>query len=321
MGERSALVVTLPSALGGSTGGAQRVDQVEGLLTGTGHRVHRVTPRDLPSAGTGFDVGVAVSYACAGSLRSLQLVAARTWLDAVDSWVLVNASGLRRGRASYLIRALRDGARLARMPQPDLLTYISAADLEHDRGTVRGGLRLVLPSCPGAVRRLAPAGRERRIVLAGDWDYAPNADGLRWFVDRVLPLLHGSASPPTWRVHVYGRGDTSVMADRDCIRHGHVERPDQLYALGDVHVAPVRFGAGVKYKVVQPLLAGLPVVTTTAGSHGLREHELLDVHDGPRPFADAVLRRLAVDTPPTEVQAGSLFPRDDEPAVRDWLRA
>lgn len=282
--------------------------------------MHRTTPQELPGAGGRFDIAVAVSYACAGSLRRLRGFAARTWLDAVDSWVLVNASGLRRGRASYLARAVRDGTKLALMPQVDLLTYISAADLHQDRGTVRGQVRLVLPSRPSAVRCVPTTSAERRVVLAGDWDYAPNADGLRWFVERILPPLHRGTSVPPWRVHVYGRGDTAVVTDHSVVRHGHVERPDQLYAVGDVHIAPVRFGAGVKYKVLQPLLAGLPVVTTTAGSHGLREHELLDVHDAPEPFARAVLRRLAVETPPAPVESGALFPRDDESAVRDWLR-
>lgn len=318
MADRTALVVTTHAADGSQENGATlRAAEVVQLLTETGHRVVRTTVTGMPRVAGRFDVGVAVSYACAGALRALRHRSDRVWLDAVDSWILVNGSALRRGRASYALRAVRDGSRLAQMAEPDLLTYISRADLDSDHGTVRGRLRLVLPGrTPPVVG--APGSAGRRAVLAGDWTYPPNRDGLRWFTCAVMPLLEGHAG--AWHVALYGPGLAETSSSR--IRNlGYVADPTMLYRDDDVHVAPVRFGGGVKRKVLMPLLSGLPVVTTSAGAHGLRAHRLLDVRDGHASFAAALAQRLGSAQPrPAPVPPGDVLDQDDSMHVIDWLQ-
>jgi hypothetical protein len=320
--DRAALVVTTPAAASAVENGATlRAAEVVDLLEQTGHRVTRTTSRDVVGARGSFDLGVAVSYACAGTVRALARRANRVWLDAVDSWLLVNGSGLRSGQGGYAARGLRDAWRLATMPAPDLVTYISRDDLHRDRGTVRGARRLVLPGTSPVLPRLQPAatGEPRRVVLAGDWAYPPNADGLRWFVVRLLPLLEAEVPEVSWTVFVYGTG--APVLPRDRVRLvGYARDIGELYRQGDVHVAPVRFGGGVKRKVLQPLLAGLPVVTTSAGAHGLRPHTLLDVRDDPRHFAAAVAARLRSDVRPQPTQRAELLDHDDTSAVAAWLR-
>lgn len=319
--DRRALVVTTATAADPRSNGAVlRAEEVVALLQGTGYAVRRSPPSDLGTDRGPYQLGVAVSYACAPALRHLRRIAGRTWLDAVDSWLLVNASGVRHGRPLYAARAARDATRLLRMPAPDLVTWISAADRDTDGRTVRGTRRLVLP---GSLSRDAPtslpAAPHPRIVLAGDWDYPPNAAGLRWFTSRVLPRLAWALPDAGSHVHVFGTGDTSVARAGGCRVVGYVENASELYRVGDVHVAPVHFGAGVKRKVLQPLLAGLAVVTTTAGAHGLRAHPMLDVHDDPSAFAGAVIRRLGEACRPTTCDPP--YDADDTDAVIAWLRA
>lgn len=319
MPERSALVVTAPAAAGPRTNGATlRADEVVCLLEDTGHVVTRATPGDLDHAPPRADLAVAVSYACAGTVRELHARAPRVWLDAVDSWLLVNGSGMRAGRPAYALRAARDGWRLLTMPKPDLVTWISGADLAADRGTVRGDRHLVLPGrAPAEPMAVAP-GHERRVVLAGDWDYPPNRDGLAWFCDTVLPRVRALLTADDWHVAVYGAGASDVQAARLQVL-GYAPSPGELYRSLDVHAAPIRFGGGVKRKVLSPLLAGLPVVTTTAGTHGLRGHPLLAVHDDPSGFAEAVVRLMQAPAQVRPVPLAALLDRDDSAAVTDWL--
>jgi hypothetical protein len=322
MGELSALVVTTPAAAGTMTNGATlRADEVVKLLEDTGYRVTRTTTASLAGAPARADLAVAVSYACAGAVADLRRRAPRVWLDAVDSWLLVNSSGLRSGRPSYALRALRDGGRLMRMPPADLLTYISGADLNADRGSVRARRRLVLPGSttpPTPTPNRLPSRDGRRIVLTGDWAYPPNRDGLAWFVKDVLPRVEEQRPASDWKVVVYGRGPSGGGGR---IRlAGYAQSPGDLYREGDVHAAPVRFGAGVKRKVLLPLLAGLPVVTTPAGAHGLRSHPLLAVRQRPEGFAAALAVALAADGPPSPARGVDLRDRDDTGAVIDWLR-
>jgi hypothetical protein len=306
--ERRALVVTTPTAAGPHENGATlRVDDVCAALAEAGLAVTRTT--DPTPHGTGWDLGVAVSYATAGSLRTLRRQCTRTWLDAVDSWLLVDGSGLRAGHLSYALRAVRDSARLLTAPRADLVTYISGADLRSDRGTVRGRRRLVLPArVPEAVRPRPSS--ERRLVLAGDWDYPPNRDGLRWLVRDVMPWL---ATP----VHVYGRGH--VPAHPLLVQQGYATDPGELLQEGDVHLAPVRFGGGVKRKVLQPLLAGLPVVATPAAALGLRAHPLLHVAATPLAFAKGVQYSRHPKPSQRQPPVVELFDRDDREAARAWL--
>jgi hypothetical protein len=75
--------------------------------------------------------------------------------------------------------------------------------------------------------------------------------------------------------------------------------------------------------VLQPLVAGLPVVTTPAGAHGLRPHPLLAVESDPVAFARSAAAAL-LGPPAQAAVSHSVSPfvdRDDTEAVRRWLRA
>lgn len=319
MNRRRALVVTTPAAAAARTSGATlRANEVVELLAATGYDVRRTTPSGLSKVSQDVDLAVAVSYSCAGAVPQLRARAPRLWLDAVDSWLLVDGSGVARGRVSYALRAGRDAWRLARMGSADLVTYISAADLRHDRGTIRAGRRLVLPG-RASVPTAATTTTGRRVVVAGDWSYPPNRIGLQWFARRVLPELEHLAPGGWWHVDVYG--DAPPVDQSDRLRQlGYAEQPSALYRLGDVHAAPVPFGGGVKRKVLSPLLAGLPVVTTRSGAHGLRRHLLLDVEQRAPAFAAALASRLESLPVVAPVPASDILDQDDSAAVSAWLR-
>ncbi len=57
-------------------------------------------------------------------------------------------------------------------------------------------------------------------------------------------------------------------------------------------LAPIRHGAGTKRKIIQSMMTGTPVVTTTIGVEGIdvTPGVHLEVHDDPRAFASAVNR-------------------------------
>ena len=56
-------------------------------------------------------------------------------------------------------------------------------------------------------------------------------------------------------------------------------------------VVPLRYGAGVKGKVVEAIYNGAPIVTTSVGSEGIPGVEdVLLVEDQPEAFADTVVK-------------------------------
>lgn len=311
MAEHSALVVVTPSAARAQTSGASlRTGDVRAALRRAGYRT-TVVERDQAAVVLGdYCLGVAVSFVMAPALGLLRQRTRRTWLDAVDSWRALDLSGIRAGHATYAARALRDAWRSKTAPAVDLCTWISAADRSADRGSFSAPQRLVLPASTQPPTVLPSA--ERRLVMTGDWAYAPNRDGLRWFERDVLPLVRRP-------VHVYGSGAGDLRSPLE--RHGY-EVEAELYRSGDIHLAPVRFGGGVKRKVVQPLLAGLPVIATTAAAAGLRPSPLLCVAQDADSFAAAVLRlhsQPVSPRPPTGTAPGDLWDADDREQLHAWL--
>ena len=139
----------------------------------------------------------------------------------------------------------------------------------------------------------------RDLLLVAGWlggADSPNRDGLQWFLDEVAPRIR--LRLPDVRLKVTGE---AFQAGEAAIGSGLVDFagivPDlgPLYDAARVVVAPVRYGAGVKIKVIEAIEHGVPVVTTSVGIEGIRGGErAAAVADNPERFAHAVVA-LAVD--------------------------
>jgi glycosyltransferase involved in cell wall biosynthesis len=95
---------------------------------------------------------------------------------------------------------------------------------------------------------------------------------------------------------------------------GEVESLDPSYRAATAVVVPLRMGAGLKFKTVEALMRGIPVVSTTVGAEGLvgeGETGGLVVADDTEAIARALLAILA-------------DPRrswSDATATREWARS
>lgn len=139
-----------------------------------------------------------------------------------------------------------------------------------------------------------PVDRDR-LVFTGLLSYRPNLEGLRWFIDEVLPLVR--QTNPKATLTVVGHG---TAAEKDSMRAPHVVVtglvPDvrPYLAKAACVIAPIRMGGGTRLKVVEALAMSKPVVSTTLGCEGLAvvpDRHLLTADD-PRDFAAAIVRLL-----------------------------
>jgi glycosyltransferase involved in cell wall biosynthesis len=181
--------------------------------------------------------------------------------------------------------------RLARAS--DLVWCNSAADREAMGRESPGVHSVVVPTIHRPHPR-GPAFEEREhLLFVGNFMHRPNVDGVRFFVNEVLPavreslagvelLLVGDNAPPEFG----GREREGVHV------LGYVPDIEPLFARARVFVAPVRFGAGIKGKVGEALAHAIPVVTTTVGAEGmfLRDGEEALVVNSAQDFAAAVVR-------------------------------
>ncbi|WP_160122008.1 glycosyltransferase [Rhodovarius lipocyclicus] len=148
---------------------------------------------------------------------------------------------------------------------------------------------------PTSTAAMTPAGRDGVMFVAG-FGHSPNVDAAQWLVREIMPILR--AQRPGLRLSLVGSNPTAeVKALADALTEvtGFVsdEELARRYAGTRVVLCPLRFGAGVKMKVVEALHSGVPLVMTTTGAQGLTDVEqACDVTDDPAAFAAAVLRLL-----------------------------
>lgn len=113
---------------------------------------------------------------------------------------------------------------------------------------------------------------ELSLLYVGTLSWEPNVDGLLWFIEGAWPELR--ARHPGLRLHIIGRSPDSRLSAAAAraggiILHGFVADLGDYYARSRVFVAPLRFGSGMKVKVVSAMGYGIPVVTTSIGVEGL----------------------------------------------------
>ncbi|HVY81204.1 MAG TPA: glycosyltransferase family 4 protein [Steroidobacteraceae bacterium] len=116
------------------------------------------------------------------------------------------------------------------------------------------------------------AATEPRLLFVGSLDWEANRDGLLWFLEHVWPLL--VSRHPGLRLTIIGRNAderlTHAARSQPGVElAGFVADLEPWYARSRVFIAPLRFGGGIKVKVVNALYRGLPVATSAIGAEGL----------------------------------------------------
>ncbi|MEN1972211.1 glycosyltransferase [Luteimonas sp. MJ204] len=186
----------------------------------------------------------------------------------------------------------------------DLVAYPSEAESRHAGQWMREhdapGQAVAVPlfAYEGLPEQVGEGLSERRnILFVGGFAHAPNEDGVLWFVRYVWPAIH--RQHPDYRLCLVGADppDTVVALSRsDVLVTGHIPEHElaNYYRSARLVVAPLRFGAGVKGKVLEAMRHGVPCVTTSAGAQGLEAADCLRVADDPATFA-AMVDALVVD--------------------------
>lgn len=135
------------------------------------------------------------------------------------------------------------------------------------------------------------------LVFTGSMDWLPNEDAIRYFTEKVMPLIKRSI--PGVTLTVVGRNPHPgliEMSKRDSsiIVTGRVEDVRPYMERAAAYIVPLRIGGGTRLKIYEAMAMEKAIVSTTIGAEGLpvRDGVELLLADTPEDFAGAVERVL-----------------------------
>ena len=194
------------------------------------------------------------------------------------------ASFLRAIELDLIERA--DGSIVVSKYELDLLRELLPTAIVHQIPI----LRETPPQSSGS----APSLQQRSdFLFIGGYEHLPNVDAVLWFVSEVWPIIQLRSFPR--RFVIVGskvpHNVAAIASDKIEVR-GYVKDLVPLFASCRLSVAPLRYGAGIKGKIVTSLSYGVPVVATSIAAEGadLRHDESILIADTPAAMADQIIR-------------------------------
>jgi len=155
---------------------------------------------------------------------------------------------------------------------------------------------VIPPICPTVSRGL-PRAKRSNIVFVGSGDHAPNQDCVRQLVEEIIPLADFPSEFGKFLIVGKGFESFAEQSSSDRVEFlGYVEDVDELLRGCLVMVAPLRYGSGMKGKLVSAMANGLPVVTTQVGAEGMNiNHDVSGILAESPLETIAAIRRIGTD--------------------------
>ncbi len=132
---------------------------------------------------------------------------------------------------------------------------------------------------------------EKALTFIGTLSWEPNIDGICWFINNCWPGIQ--QKHPDCILYVLGKNPDerikkAAAKQTQIIFTGFVENLDTYLQKTRAYIAPLRFGSGMKVKVLEGLYRGTPCVTTSVGAEGLkiRNGEEILISDEAKGFAE-----------------------------------
>ena len=112
----------------------------------------------------------------------------------------------------------------------------------------------------------------------GSMNWMPNEEGIKWFIDEVLPKTVEKV--PDFVFHLAGRSMPDWLTNLnnphiDVI--GEVSDAKEFVANHDVAIVPLLSGSGIRIKIIESMAMGKTVITTRVGAEGILYDEEVNI--------------------------------------------
>jgi glycosyltransferase involved in cell wall biosynthesis len=129
----------------------------------------------------------------------------------------------------------------------------------------------------------------------GNFHHKPNIDCVTYLKHEIWPSINKKL--PNSKMHIYGaytNQNIYNLQDKKLgfLVRGRADTVSEVYSNHRVLLAPIRFGAGLKGKLLDAMEYGLPSVTTSVGVEGISQENHWNgiVVNNPNEFANAAIK-------------------------------
>jgi hypothetical protein len=108
------------------------------------------------------------------------------------------------------------------------------------------------------------------ILFIGGFLHKPNVDAVINFIDKIWPLI--KVKIPDCKFYIIGSNipdEIKALGDKRIVVVGYVQELNEYFNKIKLSVSPLRFGAGVKGKIITSLSYGVPCVASPIAAEGM----------------------------------------------------
>ncbi|MEQ8525759.1 glycosyltransferase [Gracilimonas sp.] len=140
-----------------------------------------------------------------------------------------------------------------------------------------------------------PYGKRNHFISIGNFLHKPNWNAVLYLKEEIWPLIRAEVSDA--ELHIYGAYSSQKVQQlhdeqEGFLIKGRADSAKEVVGNARILLAPLRFGAGLKGKLVEAMQCGTPSITTSIGAEGM--HGNLPwpgfITDNPKEFAQRAVQ-------------------------------
>jgi glycosyltransferase involved in cell wall biosynthesis len=106
------------------------------------------------------------------------------------------------------------------------------------------------------------------LLFSGNFAYKPNADAAKYIIETICPEL--SKISPNIKIYIVGKNPIIIAEKKENLNIiGFVNDLCEWYNKVEIFFCPLLSGAGMKYKMLEAMACGLPIIATSVSVSGI----------------------------------------------------
>jgi len=120
------------------------------------------------------------------------------------------------------------------------------------------------------IKRISKAqNTKNNLLFLGNLCWYPNKDGIYWFLTKIYPKLNNEIN--NLQINIVGQlPRRDIFPKYENVHfHGYQKNLEKFYQQATIFFVPIRYGSGLRIKILEAMSRSIPVISTHEGAEGL----------------------------------------------------